>query len=272
MKRKMIAAALLLGVIAGAAGLEKSVVGELNQYGGRTVKYLLGPEDQYGDQIRQTLYFYDGNDELAEIRHEFTKEKAASFGFRSQSEMYAGGIVSEFRMELTEDAFKMRGIRWQIERVDADDVIYEFEYSDGERRAKSGGKSFVVNYPFYTLPYLEEVFFEDYEPNEKGDAYSFSAKFWKARTFVEFLSDPVPVTADDRKRVYMYLGHLGQEQHTDVYSHKVTVGYRGRQYLCYLQNPFVGYIHKGDQCLLTYQVMGVNRELMLLATEFNELE
>lgn len=262
----------LVGLSFHVTSVEKNISTEINTYGGRTIEYILSPNDQYGDQIKKSYYFYDNNDELVEILHEFTDVKAQERGFKNQSEKYKDGVIIEFKLELTDQAKKIKGISWQIERVDGEDNIYEFEYSDGINRAKNNGKSFVVNYPFYTLPYLEEILFEDYVENKNGDVYTFSAKFWKSRTFIEFTSDPISINDNDRKKVYTYLGHLGQEQHTDVYSHKVTIKYMDKEYVCYLQNNFIKYIKKNDKCLLTYQFMGINKELILLATEFNTIE
>jgi hypothetical protein len=272
MKKNILIWICLIGLLLHISSVEKKVSPEVNIYGGRTIEYILSPHDQYGDQIKRSYYFYNNNDELVEIFHEFTDSKANEFGFKNQSERFKAGVVTEFKLELTDDSKKIKGISWQIERVDAEDNIYEYEYSDGINRAKSNGQSFVVNYPFYTLPYLEEILFEDYEENKNGDAYTFSAEFWKSRTFIEFTTNPIPINENDRKKVYLYLGHLGQEQHTDVYSHKIKVKYLDKEYNCYLQNNFVNYIKENDKCLLTYQLMGINKELILLATEFDTIE
>lgn len=272
MKKYIIAIICFITAIINIAGLEKKVSPELNSYGGRTIEYILTPQDRYGDQIQRSYYFYNNNDELVEILHVFTALKAETFGYKNQSEKYRDEIIIEYKLELTDEAKIIKGISWQIERVDAEGNIYEYEYSDGFNRAKSNGKSFAVNYPFYTMQYLEEILFEDYEEAEKGDTYTISAKYWKSRTFIEFTSDPIPINEYDRENVYVYLGHLGQAQHTDVYSHKATVKYMDKEYICYLQNTFVKYIKMNDKCLLTYQFMGVNKKLILLATEFSEIE
>lgn len=251
---------------------ERIILTDQNTYGGRTIKYVLSPQDKYGDQIKNMYYFYDNKEIITEVLYEFNESKANDFGFKNQREIYRNGIISEYKLEVTDKEKKIKGISWQIERVDSQGNIYEYEYSDGVNTAKSNPQSFVINYPFYSLPYLEEVLFEDYEENKNGDVYTFSMVYWKARTFIEFVSDPVIVNESDKNKVNIYLSHLNQQQYTENYSHKVNIKYFNKQYTCYLQSNFVKYIKKNDKCLLTYQLMGINKDLIILATEFNEIE
>lgn len=253
---------------------QKIMLSGINKYGGKTIKYILSPEDNYGDQIKSTYYFYNIEDTLMEILHEFTDSKAneTNFGFKNQSEKFRDGSIYEYKLEVADKFKKIKGISWQIDRVDSKGNIYEFEYSDGVSIAKSNPQSFVVDYPFYALPYLEEILFEDYEENEHGDVYSISAVYRKARTFIDFISDPIIVNANDKEKISFYLSHLNQQQHTDIYTHKANIRYLDKQYVCYLQSNFVSYIKKNTKCLLTYQFMGINKELLILATEFNEIE
>lgn len=253
-------------------GEEKTVLSEINVYGGKTIQYVFSPQDKYGDDIRFSYYLYNQKNELMEVIYEFTDTKANDFGYKSQSEKYKNKIVTEYKLELTDEAKKIQGILWKIERVDSNDTIYEYEYFDGVNIAKSNAQSFVENYPFYTLPYLEEVLFEDYEENKKGNMHTFSAKYTKSRTFIEFSSDPVLVNERDREIIDLYFRKSGQQQYTDLYSHKVSIKYLNKEYTCYLQNNFVEYIKKNDKCLLTYVFMGLNKDLILLAVEFSENE
>lgn len=273
MKKRLIMLLLFYFLIVFCAtGLDKSILTDVNIYGGKTIKYVLSPLDKYGDQIQVSYYLYNAINDLKEVIHEFTDLKADNFGFKNQREKYENGSITEYKLELTDKEKEIQGISWQIDKVDSEGNIYMFEYSDGLNIARSNSQSFVVNYPFYTLPYLEEVLFESYEENENGDVNTLSAKYWRARTFIEFVSDPVSVDEIDKGKIHLYLSRFNQQENTNVYSHKIEIEYRKKKYICYLQNSFVEYITKNDKCLLTYQFMGINKELVILATEFDEIE
>src|SRR5574344_930178 len=106
---------------------ERIILTDQNTYGGRTIKYVLSPQDKYGDQIKNMYYFYDNKEIITEVLYEFNESKANDFGFKNQSEIYRNGIISEYKLEVTDKEKKIKCISWQIESVYSQGNIYEYE-------------------------------------------------------------------------------------------------------------------------------------------------
>ena len=75
------------------------------------------------------------------------------------------------------------GVKEITEIIDDNNETSELWYSNGEGIAKTSANSFTLNYPLYSLSFLEKEF----EINEnKSSFFAVSAKYNLVRTFVHF--------------------------------------------------------------------------------------
>ena len=254
---------------------ESKVISEKNEFGGITVEYLLATDEpQYEQFYKVDVYYDDLKNKCKEIYYISEKVQNEN-GFLTQSNIFKDGKIVEYIIQLTEEEATKKGVKTLIEKVDENDKVYIYGYSDGNLTAYSDAKSFVNNYPLYSLDYIEKNFFETV--NLETAYYNLSGKYYKARTFVKFSSKSSEMTNLDKDLVSRYSEFLGDPDKAKLYSKKYQVKSGGKKYTVYMQDaliPFLTtpYLTKDGECLLAYGIIGHKGKLYLIATEFSEVK
>lgn len=256
-------------------GLE--TVDTCNEFGGITVEYQFVPvEPQYESFYKLQAFFDDSDSKRKEIY--FLSEKLQDEkGILTQSNIFSNGRIEEYRIHLTESEVAKKGVSILIKKVNADNAVYAYGYSDGFVTAYSSADSFVTAYPLYSLNYIEKDLFPPEKNTGKKAVYRLSAKYKKARTFVRFSSEASDMTSADKELVSKYTLFLNDPDKAELYNKKYQVESGGRMYTVYVQDSLIPYLTtpyltEDGACLLSYGTIGYNDELYLIATEFSEIQ
>ena len=267
-KLKAFFIALLCFVCADFFGAERIVLDGKNAYNGVSEKYVFHEDDEQFKQYQSVVIDFDENEVKRKILYCLSEPLQKESGFEYQEEIYENGIVTEYRCIFSDKEFAKRGIRCQIEKVDASDKPYMYGFSDGAHTAYFPADFFLIQYPCYNLKYLSALFFS--ADGAKGNRYVFSNKLAKGATFVKIVSDVEPLSNYDAGHVVKFSKFVGNEQVAEIYNCKVRVSAAGKEYTAYIQKNFAPGIKKNMGCLLAYCTMGFNENLYLFATAFVE--
>lgn len=254
---------------------ESKIINEKNEYGGITIEYLLAADDPQFNQFYKVDVFYDESKNKCKEVYYVSEEVQNENGFLTQSNIFKEGKIVEYIIQLTEKESAKKGVKTLIEKVDENDKVYIYGYSDGNLKAYSDVNSFVNNYPLYSLNYIEKYFFET--EDLKTAYYNLSAKYYKARTFVKIPSKSSEMTNFDKDLVSRYSEFMGDPDKAKLYNKKYQVKSGGKSYTVYMQDtliPFLKtpYLTKDGECLLAYGIIGYKGKLYLIATEFSEVK
>ena len=254
---------------------ESKIINENNEFGGVTVEYMLAADEPQYEQFYKVDVFYD-NLKIKRKEVYYVSEKVQNEnGFLTQDSIFTDGRIVEYRIHFTEKEAAKKGVKILIEKVDANDKVFMYGFSDGKLTAYSDANSFVNTYPVYSLDYLEKEWFED--ESTRSAYYSFSVKYYKAKTFVKILPKSSEMTNLDKDLVRKYCESLGDIDKAKLYSKKYQAESGGKKYTVYMQDTLVPYLTaphltKDGDCMLVYGIIGHKDDLYLIATEFLEAE
>lgn len=257
---------------------ERKVINIKNEFGGVTEEYTILPSEKDYEQFYKLIIFYDENDTKRKEAFYLSDSLKQESGIIVQEAFFKNGIVSEYRMNLTDEVFERQGITQVIEVLDSDGNTKLIGHSNGKFTAYASASSFVNDYPVYSLDFLDKEIFSDPKDKQKkegsGDAYFLSLKYRKVRTFVKFSGDFEDLNDLDRTLITKFDKSMGDENPDWValYTKKTTVESNNKKYTVYLQQNLLPYIKNDMDCLLAYGLIGLNGKLYLLATEFEEVE
>ena len=267
-KLKAVLLGLLLCVCANVFAAEQITLEGKNEYNGISQKFVFQPEDAQFKQYQYAIVHFDEAGKQRKISYYLSESLQKESGFEYQEELFENGVVAEYRCIFSDKEFAKRGVRCQIEKVDASDKPYMYGLSDGVRTAYFPADFFLIQYPCYNLKYLSALFFS--ADGAKGNRYVFSNKLAKGATFVKIVSDVEPLSNYDAGHVVKFSNFVGNGQITEIYNCKVRVSAAGKEYTAYIQKNFAAGIKKNMYCFLGYCTLGFNENLYLFATAFVE--
>lgn len=247
---------------------EKKISDFNNEYGGITETFIISPSEKDYEQFSEVSFFYDKNKQKIKVVYNLSSFVEEQTGYSQQAEIYSNGRMIEYRMIFSNAGVKKYGVKEIIEKINEENITSEIWYSNGYGIAKNSANSFTLNYPLYSLPYLEEVF--ELEEN-KNASFNISAKYYTARSFVHFNGEYENLNENDKKAIEYFGDFLSNESMIDLYTTKSTVLYDGKEYTVYIQKNLLPYLKKNMEFLMAYGVMGLNGKLVLFITEFTEI-
>ena len=254
---------------------ESKIINENNEFGGITMEYLLSTDEPQYEQFNKVHVFYDYSKNKYKEIYFISEKVQTEKGFLTQTNIFKDGKIVEYVIHLTEKEAAIKGVKILIEKVDENDEVYIYGFSDGYLTAYSDANSFINNYPLYSLDYIEKQIFEG--EDEKKAYYNLSAEYYKARTFVKFSSKSSEMNSLDKDLVSKYCEFLGDPDKAKLYSKKYQVKSAGKKYTVFMQDaliPFLTTPHltKDGDCMLVYGIIGHKGKLYLIATEFSEVQ
>ena len=267
--KKFIIIFIVLGLSIKLSAADSKITESKNEFGGKTVEFTLSPDDNDYDRLTKVRFYYDASNNKRKITYYLSEKTAEESGYIIQEEYLAEDKPIEYRMYYSAEEAEKSGITTLIERVNSPNCLI---YSDGKQTVYSNKNSFVHNYPILKLSYLEKEFFSDLKSHKsEGDIYIVSALYKKARSFVTFTSDFTELDKTDEEILLRYLTAMGIPEMKDYYLKKSYAESEGKTYTVYIQKNLEPYIKKGLTCLLAYGIIGYNKEVFLISTEFEEI-
>ena len=266
--KKIIIVFAALGLFINLYAAEPKIIESKNEFGGETVEFNLSPDEKDYELFTKVIWYFDSSNIKQKIRYYFSEKTTMQSGYVIQEEYLEAGNPIEYRMYFSAEEAKKRGITTVIEKVSLPNYLI---YSDGKRTVYSNMNSFVHNYPILTLSYLEQEFSDPKPENYDHGRISISARYKKARSFVTFTSDFIELNETDNKLLQFYSDYMEAPELKDLYFKKAYAESEGKKYTVYIQKNLEPYINKNLSCLLAYGLIGYNKELFLISTEFEEL-
>ena len=247
---------------------EKKISNYVNEYGGITETYIINPTEKDYEQFTEVSFFYDENNQIRRTVYNLSSLIEEQTSYSQQEEIYSNGKMIAYKMIFSKAGQKKYGVKEITEIIDDNNETSELWYSNGEGIAKTSANSFTLNYPLYSLSFLEKEF----EINEnKSSFFAVSAKYNLVRTFVHFKGEYSELNKDDKKAIDSFGEFLSNKSLNDLYTIKSTVVSEGKEYTVYVQKNLVPYLKKDMDFLMAYGVMVLKGNLVLFMTEFSEI-
>lgn len=267
-KLRAVLLGLLLCVCTTAFAAEQIMLEGKNEYNGISQKFVFQPEDAQFKQYQYAIVYFDEAGKQRKISYYLSDALQQESGFEYQEEILENEAVAEYRCFYSDKEFAKRGVRCQIEKVDASDKPYMYGFSDGVHTVYFPADFFLIQYPCYNLKYLHALFFRN--DGAKGNRYVFSNKLAKGASFVRVVSNVEPLEEMDKNHINKFANFFENNQIPEIYNCKVRVSYGGNEYTVYIQKNFAAGIKKNMSCLLGYCTLGFCENLYLFATAFVE--
>ena len=247
---------------------EKKISNYVNEYGGITETYIINPTEKDYEQFTEVSFFYDENNQKRRTVYNLSTVIEEQTGYSQQEEIYSNGKMIAYKMIFSKAGQKKYGVKEITEIINENNETSELWYSNGEGIAKTSTNSFTLNYPLYSLSFLEKEF----EINEnKSSFFAVSAKYNLVRTFVHFKGEYSELNKDDKKAIDSFGEFLSNKSLNDLYTIKSTVVSEGKEYTVYVQKNLVPYLKKDMDFLMAYGVMVLKGNIVLFMTEFSEI-
>jgi len=269
-KLKAFLLGLLLCLCADVFAAEQIELEGRNEYNGISQKFVFSPEDEQFKQYQSVIVHFDENGKQKKFSYFLSESLQKESGFEYQEEIYENGVPVEYRCFYSDKESAKKGIRCQIEKVDTSDKPYMYGYSDGVNTVFFPADFFIIQYPCYSLNYLNALFFMDEEA--KGTHYVFNKKLAKSASFAKVVSELEPLSKQDKVHINKFAAFLGNNQLSDIYNCKVRIASGGKEYTAYVQKNFSAGIKKNMSCLFSYCTLGYSENLFLFATAFVETQ
>lgn len=272
MKKVLIVLSSIFLVCSATICAEKKVYSG-NEYGGQTEEFIVDPSEKDYEQFYKVVDYYNGTNQKVKTVYYLSEAIQAESGYCRQEETYSEGRLTEYKMVYSEEGAKIKGVTEVVEKVNSNNQVYEVWYSDGINTAATEATSFTLNYPLYSLSYVENEFeFDKAKKSENKNRYYFSAKYYLGRSFVQFKNKISKLNDQDKEIVKCFAEYMESPDMVDLYTAKAEVVSEGKTYTVYIQKGLLPYIQKNMKCFMAYGVMGVNEQLVLLMAEFSELQ
>lgn len=250
----------------------KKIINKSNEFGGITEQYKLSPKEKEYGTFHKVDFCYDENNQIRKKTYYLTDKVKEETGIEIQNEIYTNGYISEYVMHLTKERTKKEGITIIYEHMNPDGTTKYFEHTNGTLIAGTMPNSFVNNYPFYNLSYVESQFEFKTEPHEQN-IYYMSAEYIAGRTFVKFADEFNELEDLDNEIIKCFASYVNNPDAENAFAVKtIATTAEGKEYVVYLQKTIMPYVKEGMECLLDYRIMGCNEKLYLVMTEFNEVK
>lgn len=270
--KKLIITLSLFIIASSLFASSKKIINKSNEFGGITEQHKLSRSDNGYDQFHIVDFYYDENKNLRKKTYYLTDEIKDEMGIESQDEIYTDGYISDYVMHLTKERTKREGITIIYEHMNPNGSTKYLEHTNGTLIAGTLPNTFVYNYPFYNLSYVEAQFEFETEPHEQNIYYT-SAKYVTGRTFVKFADEFNELEDLDKDIIKFFADSLNNPDAVNAFSAKtIATTAEGKDYVVYLQKSIMPYLKEGMECLLDYRIIGCNEKLYLIMTEFNEVK
>jgi hypothetical protein len=262
-------AVTVLFAVSGAFSEEENILEEKNEYGGRTIQQILNEQEQaFLNFSKRTVYFDHRNISVKSIITT-TSTVAANTGIREQIQYYDNGEVVKYEMFFTDEHIRKHGFNRMIEEMTVNDrVSRTFWYNNDTILDVLPGSD--NSFQFYNVEFIDDEFLDGYEPNERGDVISTSARYYRLRSVIRFDTELVDLESHDIMLMTSFAGTFGLQNFSGLYSKKVRVYSQNRSYWLYVQTQLVQFV-KGQNATVRYYPISRNGELHLICVGFYDI-
>ena len=122
-------------------------------------------------------------------------------------------------------------------------------------------------FQFFNIDFIENDFFEYYEPNETGDVVTINTRHFRLRSVITFDTIMYTLEESDYQNMRYLQSAFGFESMEHLYTNKIKVFSDNRYYWFYVQTEVEQFIN-GQKATIRYYPIGINRKLFLIGIGF----
>jgi hypothetical protein len=243
---------------------------EHNIYGGRTIERTFDENEILQGNYSKIIQYFDSQDKIIKEIVTPIDSIINETGIKEQIQYYKNDIIEKYEMFFTDKHKSVYGFNRLIEEVNVDgEIIKIIWYNNNIELYISNTMD--DGFMFYNIEFLEDEYFEGYEPNEKGDVISISARYIRTKSVIKFGSELVELDVNDYKNMDALASSFGFQNMNHLYSKKIKVYSENRSYWLYVQAQLEQYI-LGQSATIRYYPIGKNKELYLICVGFYDID
>jgi hypothetical protein len=245
------------------------IIGELNLYGGKTIERSFNEQEQIATNYFKLIEYYDSQNQLMKIHVIPVDTVINSSGVKEQVQYYRDGVIWAYEMSFNVEYENIHGYDRLIEEVDSNNVIVKrIWYNDNIVLDVSEDRE--ERFQFYNIDFIDDEFFEDYVPNNRGDVRTISAKYFAIKSFIRFDSQLIDLDEKDIMMMQYFSTTFNIANFEQYYAKKVKVYSEKKSYWLYVQKSVEEYV-LGQYATIKYYPIGRNKELYLICIGFDDV-
>lgn len=251
---------------------DKKIISNKNEFGGQTIEYTVLPTESDYEQFYKVVWYGDASGNEKIIEYQLSSKVQEECGYAIQQEIYEEGCLVEYRMTLTKDESKKKGIKSISEKLDYSGNVSKVGYSNGKWSVYTESSSFANKYDAWSLPYIRKQCSLENPKSKDNNIFYYSEQYNAGRSFVSVVSNFEDLDDNDRMTINHYALCVDRPEIVNYFVGKVTVKSEGQKYTVFIHEDLVPFIKKGLNCFLTYGLVGRNDKLYLLSMKIDELD
>ena len=242
---------------------------DLNIYGGKTFERVYNKHEQKSLMYSKLIQYFDSQNIISKGIVINTDTVARNTGIKEQIQYYKNGKIIRYEMLFNDEHKNRHGFNRLIEEVDQNDLVLRTIWYNNDTILDTFEGN-ADKFQFYDIEYLESEYFEGYQPNDKGDVISLSAKYFSIKSVVRFDTFLIDLDENDIKLMQIFSSSFNLNDISHYYSKKVKVYSENRSYWLYVQTDLEQYI-LGQKATIKYYPIGKNKEMYLICIGFYDI-
>ncbi|MDR0457190.1 MAG: hypothetical protein LBH20_10965 [Treponema sp.] len=247
-----------------------TILDENNEFGGLT-KEMINNNLVEDNKWSKMIEYFDNNNNLVKSTitpSEITRNEA---GIIEQIEYYEEGNVIRYEILYSVEHTKIHDYNMAVELLD-DEGLYRTIWLNNETVLDIRDYPEEMNkFVFYNLEYIENKLLEASDPNDQGNIFIVSGKYFANRSVIKFDTNLIKLNEVDYKILdYFVTTYNIQENFIGHYSNKVQVNYGNKHYWLFIQTDLEKNVKEQFATISYYPIMW-NNELYLVCVGFFDI-
>jgi hypothetical protein len=249
---------------------ESNIIERMNVFGGITVERVYNDIESAKTNYSKLIEYYDSERKIVKRLFESTDIVINRTGIKIQINHYRNDIIEKYEMFFSDEYKYVHGFNRLIEEVNFEDKVISSIWYNNDIILDISRLDENNVYEFFNIEFIENEFFSDYQPNERGDVITTSGRYFRIKSVVKFNSDLVELDNDDIKLMNLFARGFGLDDISHYYSKKIRVFSENNVYWLYVQTQLEQYI-LGQNATVSYYPIGKNKELYLICVGFYDI-
>jgi hypothetical protein len=221
---------------------ESNIVERTNAFGGLTVERIYSDIESANTNYSKLIEYYDSERKIVKRLFESAEIVTDKTGIKIQINHYKNDIIEKYEMFFSDEYKNVYGFNRLIEEVNIENEVIRTIWYNNDIILDISRLGENNIFEFFNIDFIENEFFRDYQPNERGDVITTSGKYFRIKSVVKFNTDLVELDNDDIILLNSFARGFGLDNFSHYYSKKIKVFSENNVYWLYVQTQLEEYV------------------------------
>ena len=249
---------------------ESNIIERMNVFGGITVERIYSDIESAKTNYSKLIEYYDSERKIVKRLFESTGIVTGRTGIKIQINHYRNDIIEKYEMFFSDEYKNVHGFNRLIEEIIIENEIIRTIWYNNDIILDISQLGETNIYEFFNVEFIENEFFRDYQPSERGDVITSSGRYFRIKSVIKFNSELIEIDNDDILLLNTFGRSFGIGNISHHYSKKIRVFSENNVYWLYVQTQLEKYV-LGQNATVRYYPIGKNKELYLICVGFYDI-